>query len=160
MQVTPSLGGPWGRPASSAEEAVLVLMMQVGKRFRTRHPDDRIDPSIITVLHILECHDGMRLTDLAGKLHLDASTVSRHVKHLEDHELVVRASDPDDRRATQVAISDHGRELLAETVKRRLDALHEVMSHWSDEERTTLHRVLTKLAADLQTATATDLEKV
>jgi DNA-binding MarR family transcriptional regulator len=144
----------------SAEEAVLVLMMQVGKRFRTRHPDDRIDPSIMAVLHILECHDGMRLTDLAAKLHLDASTVSRHIKHLEDHRLVVRAGDPDDRRATQVAISDRGRELLAETIQRRVDALREVLSSWSEEERATLHHVLTKLAADLQAATRTDLEKV
>jgi DNA-binding MarR family transcriptional regulator len=134
-------------------------MMQVGKRFRTRHPEDRIDPSIMMVLHILECHDGMRLTDLATKLDLDASTVSRHIKHLEDHGLVVRASDPDDRRATKVAISDRGRELLSETVQRRISALRDVLSSWSDQERATLHHVLTKLAADLQAATRTDLEK-
>jgi DNA-binding MarR family transcriptional regulator len=150
--------GPWGRPVESAEEAVLALMMQVGKRFHTRHANDRIDPSIMAVLHILDCHDGMRLTDLAGKMHLDASTVSRHVKHLEDHGLVIRASDPDDRRATQVAISDSGRGLLAETIQRRLDALREVLSHWSDEERDTLQHVLTKLAADLQAASRRDLE--
>jgi DNA-binding MarR family transcriptional regulator len=149
---------PLGRPAESPEEAVLALMMQVGRRFRTRQPDDKIDPASMPILHILQCSNGVRLTDLATKLRLDASTVSRHIRQLDDRGLVVRSADPDDRRATQVVITARGTDYLTDSVDRRLAALREVLVSWNDRDRDTLQKLLTKFAADLRTATESELE--
>jgi DNA-binding MarR family transcriptional regulator len=147
-----------GRPVESPEEAVLALMMQVGRRFRTRQPDDKIDPASMPILHILQCSDGVRLTDLAGRLRLDASTVSRHIRQLDDRGLVTRSADPDDRRATKLVITALGTDYLADSVDRRLAALREVLVSWSDRDRDTLQELLTKFAADLRTTTESELE--
>lgn len=135
------------------EDALILLMMQVGRRLRSRHPDDEIEPSIMPVLHALKCQDSIRLSDLAARLHLDASTISRHIRQLEDIGLVERSGDPDDRRATQVAITDHGRRLLTASMNRRLEELREVLANWTDRDRGTLQRLVTKLATDLQADT-------
>src|SRR3990170_3275929 len=97
----PPLSGP-GSPATpdSPEEAVLLLAMQVGKRMRQRYPGDEVDAATIPLLHVLTCTGPIRLTDLAQRMQLDASTVSRHARQLEERGLLERADDPDDRRAS------------------------------------------------------------
>jgi len=44
------------------EEAVIGLLMQAGRRLRTRHPEDQVDPSTFPLAKQLMCHDGMRLS--------------------------------------------------------------------------------------------------
>src|SRR3954465_11785794 len=85
--------------AECCEDAVMSLMMALGRRLRQRQPGDVIDYSAFPILKLL-CHQGpSRLSSIAHVLGLDASTVSRHVKQLEDRELLARTDDPDDRRA-------------------------------------------------------------
>ena len=50
----------------------------------------------------------IRSGDLAKELFLDQSTVSRHIAHLEASGLVEKVADPDDRRATQLHLTDLG----------------------------------------------------
>lgn len=91
----------------------------------------------------------MRVSDLADFAGLDASTVSRHVKALEDDGLVARDTDPDDRRAASVRITDEGRAFIQEaiTVRGRLmaDATHD----WTPEERELLAGLMRRLAVAL-----------
>src|SRR3954465_10593337 len=86
-------------PPETAEDAVMSLMMALGRRLRQRQPGDVIDYSAFPILKLL-CHQGpSRLSSIAHVLGLDASTVSRHVKQLEDRGLLAHTDDPDDRRA-------------------------------------------------------------
>ena len=80
MQAKPALPAEPPTP----EEAVIGLVMQAGRRRRTRHPEDQVDPSTFPLATQLMCHDCMRLSDLAAAVELDASTVSRQIKQLED----------------------------------------------------------------------------
>jgi DNA-binding MarR family transcriptional regulator len=133
----------------SPEEAVLLLAMQIGKRMRLRHPGDEVDAATIPILHVLTCTGPIRLSDLAHRLHLDASTVSRHARQLEERGLVARTDDPDDRRAARIDITKLGSKVLSGCFDARKQRLAQALASWSTEDRHTLQHVATRFVADL-----------
>ena len=136
----------------SPEEAVIVLLMQAGRRLRTRHPEDQVDPSTFPLAKQLMCHDGLRLSDLAAKVELDASTVSRQIKQLEDKGIVERTPDPDDGRASLIRITPHGQQIMQAGFRRRFERIKSVLEPWSERDRDRLQELLTRLASDLRDA--------
>jgi DNA-binding MarR family transcriptional regulator len=141
-----------GEAPQSAEEAVIGLLMQAGRRLRTRHPEDQVDPSTFPLAKQLMCHDGMRLSDLAAKVGLDASTVSRQIKQLEDKGIVERTSDPADGRASLVRLTHDGHGTMQAAFRRRFDRIKSVLEPWSTQDKHLLQSLLTRLAADLRDA--------
>ena len=133
----------------SAEEALLLLTMQIGKRMRLRHPGDEVDSATLPILHVLTCTGPIRLSDLAQRLHLDASTVSRHARQLEERGLVARTDDPDDRRAARIAITKLGGKVLSGCFDARKRRLAQALTSWSTEDRHTLQHLATRFVADL-----------
>jgi len=131
---------------------VISLLMQAGRRLRTRHPEDQVDPSTFPLAKQLLCHDAMRVSDLAAKVGLDASTVSRQIKQLEDKRIVERTHDPADGRASLVKLSDEGRTTMQEAFHRRFERIKDVLGPWSDRDRSELQSLLTRLADDLRSA--------
>jgi DNA-binding MarR family transcriptional regulator len=152
-----------GRPSpepETAEDAVMGLMMALGRRLRQHQPGDLIEYSSFPILKLL-CHQGpSRLSALAQVLGLDASTVSRHVKQLEDRGLLARTDDPDDRRASRVDISARGRSILDDAFAARRGLITDALDDWSDEERemlrSLLHRLVGTLASHADQTAATD----
>ncbi|MGH3444583.1 MAG: MarR family winged helix-turn-helix transcriptional regulator [Nocardioidaceae bacterium] len=136
----------------TAEEAVVGLLIQAGRRLRTRHPDDEVEPSCFPLAKHLMTGEGMRVSDLAERVELDQSTVSRHVKMLEENGIVERAPDPDDGRASLVRLSTAGRATVRATFERRFQRIKNVLEPWSQADRADLQRLLTRLAADLGAA--------
>ncbi len=136
----------------SPEEAVIGLLMQAGRRLRTRHPDDEVDPSTFPLAKQLMCHDGIRLCDLAARVELDASTVSRQIKQLEDKGLVERTPDPDDGRASLIHLSAAGHRTMQASFQRRLERIKTVLGPWAQHDKDLLQELLTRLAADLREA--------
>jgi DNA-binding MarR family transcriptional regulator len=134
------------------EEAVIMLLMQAGRRLRTRHPLDEIDPSSFPLAKQLLGCGAMRVSDLAACVHLDTSTVSRQIKHLEDKGVVERAPDPDDGRASLVRLSEAGRETVIAGFRRRFERIQAVLEPWSAADRAKLQALLTRLATDLREA--------
>ena len=133
----------------SPEEAVLLMVMAIGKRMRQRQPGDEVDPATIPVLHILSCTGAIRLSDLAQRMHLDASTVSRHVRQLEERGLVSRTGDPDDRRASRVEITELGGKALAASFEHRKQLIGRAVTSWSDRDLQSLQRLASRFVADL-----------
>jgi DNA-binding MarR family transcriptional regulator len=140
------------------EDAVMLATMQVARRLKTRHRDDDIDPAAIPLLFTLQCSGPVRLSDLAGRTRLDASTVSRHARQLEERGFLSRSEDPDDRRASRVTLSPDGERALAEAMERRRNRIRDTLSTWDDADRESLKTLLTHLVRDL--AAANELEKV
>lgn len=133
----------------SPEEAVMHLAMQIGRRMKLRQPGDEVDAATIPLLHVLTCSGDIRLSDLAQLMHLDASTVSRHARQLEERGLIARTDDPDDRRASRIAITDLGTKALGSFVGQRKRQLAQVLSAWSGEDRACLHRLASRFVTDL-----------
>lgn len=94
-----------------------VLFDQLVRTAGLLQPDqpsagDRI--SLSESYALFELTEGAPLTqrELAERLDLEKSTVSRLVAGLERRELVTRRRNPDNRRLSQVAITGHGRRVL------------------------------------------------
>jgi DNA-binding MarR family transcriptional regulator len=153
MQTSPHAAA---RPGSSlpaepatVEEAVLVATLRVGRRLRQRMPGEELEFSSIALMKALVHHGPLRLTDLAGTLDLDASTVSRHVRSLEARGLLERTGDPDDGRASRVALTPEGHARLEQGGARRRALIADLLADWPDEDRETLRRLLARLARDV-----------
>jgi DNA-binding MarR family transcriptional regulator len=137
----------------SPEEAVIMLLMQAGRRLRTRHPADEVDPSTFPLAKQLMCNDAMRVSDLAARVGLDASTVSRQIKQLEDKGVIERTPDPADGRASLVQLSSKGRTTMQSAFKRRFERIEKALVPWNEKDRRRLQALLTRLANDLREAT-------
>jgi DNA-binding MarR family transcriptional regulator len=141
---------------ATPEEAVVRLLMQAGRKLRTRHPEDEVDPSTFPLVRALRCHDAMRVSDLAIAVELDASTVSRQIKQLEDKNIVERTTDPADGRASLVRLTGYGEEHMRAAFHRRFLRIKNALDPWSDADRQQLKTLLTRLAHDLRDANDLD----
>jgi DNA-binding MarR family transcriptional regulator len=151
MQTSPfTLTEPLPEP-ETAEDALMSLMMAFGRRLRQRQPGDAIDYSAFPILKLLSHQGPMRLSALAQALGLDASTVSRHARQLEDRGLLERTEDPDDGRASRVAVSETGSTCMAEAFATRRRLITTALDEWTDEERETLRLLLHRLVESLMT---------
>src|SRR3954451_15115341 len=138
-------------PPETAEDALMSLMMALGRRLRQRQPGDVIDYSAVPLLKVLMHQGPTRLSTLAQILGLDASTVSRHARQLEDRGLLERTGDPDDGRASRVAVSEKGNTCLAKGFETRRQLLTHALDDWTEEERDTLRELLHRLVQTLLT---------
>lgn len=134
----------------TAEDALAVLLMTIGRRMRMRNHDDLVDPAQMPLLYVLACREEARLSDIAQLLHLDASTVSRHVKQLLALELIESVTDPVDGRARLIKISKEGHKALAGTIEHRRLIVNEALTGWSEDDRTILRDQLNRLTDSFQ----------
>ena len=135
----------------TAEDALMSLMLALGRQMRQRQPGDEIDYSAFPLLKLLSHQGPMRLSALAAALSLDASTVSRHARQLEDRGLLERTDDPDDRRASRVAVTEQGHRCLARGFETRRQLISHALDGWTDEERDTLRTLLHRFVQTLMT---------
>ncbi|HEX5769531.1 MAG TPA: MarR family transcriptional regulator [Nocardioidaceae bacterium] len=145
----PSLPASYDEPAT-AEEAVMVTLARLGRRMRQRMPGEELDFGTILLMKAL-LRGPLRLTDLAAVVELDASTVSRQVRHLEDRGLLERTGDPDDGRASRIALSAEGRTRLETGAERRRAFVSRLVEDWPSEDRERLRLLLNRLLDELDT---------
>ncbi|MFC0625973.1 MarR family winged helix-turn-helix transcriptional regulator [Kribbella deserti] len=128
------------------EEGVLHAFMRIGRRMRARQPGDAVDHSLHIVLFQLKCTGAIRLSDLAAKVEVDASTMSRHIRSLEQAGLVQRSPDPNDGRATRVELTEHGLVQFEAASKRRQELLTQAMAGWDIDDIKTFERLMSRFA--------------
>jgi DNA-binding MarR family transcriptional regulator len=144
MQASDKPGGPL--------VAALYGLMHAMKS--AKH-DDPVDRSAIIILSRLQDQGALRLSDLAGDLGLDVSTMSRHARSLEERGLIAREGDPDDGRAVRLTIAGPGRTVLAAAQENRRIWLEESLAGWTDAERDDLTATLNRLTAALAPSSTT-----
>ena len=101
-----------------------------------------------SVLAMLARCGPIRSSDLAKELYLDQSTVSRHVAHLETAGLVEKVADPEDRRATQLHLTELGHKYVQDFWHKRIEAMREGLDHWDPEDLRTLKRLMGRYVED------------
>jgi DNA-binding MarR family transcriptional regulator len=127
-------------------EGVMHAFTRIGRRLKAKQPGDTLDHSAHIVLFALRCNGALRLSDLAGKLELDASTASRHVRSLEQLGLIRRSPDPDDGRAFRVELTEQGIEQWEASARHRIELLSAAMEGWPEEDVQTFERLMTRFA--------------
>jgi DNA-binding MarR family transcriptional regulator len=104
-----------------------------------------IAPSHSRALGVLTRHGAMRLSELSDRLHIAPRSTTEVVDGLQDRGLVERRPDPQDRRATLVALTDEGTR-VGQAIRASRDAEAEAyFSVLSEAERTELTGILRKL---------------
>ena len=91
----------------------------------------------------------VRTSDVAGALSVDVSTVSRQVKQLELEGLVARQPDPTDGRASVLALTPAGHELLTGSYAWQEEAFARLTAGWDPEDATRFAEYLQRLESEL-----------
>jgi len=92
---------------------------------------------------------GCHSKDLAAHCALDPSTISRAVASLVRTGLVRRTADPDDGRASVLALTPRGREVLADTTDWYDERLAGALRDWTVQDLNTLAAMLQRFSDDV-----------
>ena len=96
----------------------------------------------------------LRMVEIAGRLGIAKSAVTKTIDRLEERGLLVRERDPGDRRTVYATLSSAGHQLFAAAQPAFLDA---VERHFTGHvDRTTLRQLLDLPALVAQPATGSD----
>ena len=118
--------------------------------------DSELDPSTAFVLHHVAESAPVRVSELARCIRLDSSTVSRHVRHLEELGYLARSGDPDDRRASRLRLTDQGRARLDQAMQAKAALVDRAIADWPQEDRERLTALTTRLVESLDRLTGTE----
>ncbi len=137
-------------------EAIAIQLTRL-QRIRERtaaqlRSKDGVDPAAFAILFRLLCDGPMRSGALADAVHSDASTISRHVAHLVERQLVERQADRNDGRATVLVVTEHGREVAERIRRRKRENLTRVMAAWTSQDRANFAGLLRQFVDDFERA--------
>jgi DNA-binding MarR family transcriptional regulator len=130
-------------------QQLVVSLLAVSRRLKARLPQSNLDPAMMFVLHQVQANGSLRVSELAGCMGLDASTASRHVRHLEGGGYLARTGDPGDRRASRIRLTPKGRAALARAMRARAAVVDRALAGWPAGDRTALTTLLIRLADSL-----------
>lgn len=91
-------------------------------------------------------------SELATSSLLSSGGITFRLDRLEAAGLIRRVPSPDDRRVMYAELTPEGLALIDELIESHLERDHELLADFSDEERRTLARLLSKLEASLRTS--------
>lgn len=123
-----------------ADEASEFRMatFRLARRLRSQRAVDSMSDGQFAVLAALSHYGPHTLGDLADRERVSAPSMNRTVNCLEESGYLSRTPDETDRRKVNIALTDAGRDVVAETVRRRDSWLEESLSALSAEQRATL----------------------
>ena len=100
-----------------------LAQLAVFEHFAGRLGEIDVSPAIFSVLEVLHQNDGITQSKLAAAVSLNRSSVVPLLDKLAKRGLVERRASTTDRRHNHLHLTDVGRELLAEAIRRA--ELHE-----------------------------------
>ena len=114
--------------------------------------DEPVDKAGLAVLHETRRLCTVRPSYLAAQMRLDLSTISRHLRSLEQQGMVQRTADPDDARALRISITARGGDVMNRVMDHRAATIRDAIVHWPEDDRRALRQLLCRLADDLSFA--------
>jgi DNA-binding MarR family transcriptional regulator len=148
---------PTTLPEPTTGQRLLLALMTISRRIRARTAhDSELDPASAILLHHVAEGAPLRVSTLARCARLDSSTVSRHVRHLEELGYLARSGDPEDRRATRLRLTEAGRARLDEAMRAKAALVDRATADWPQEDRDQLTALLTRLVESIDRLTGTE----
>ncbi|MFI6375941.1 MarR family winged helix-turn-helix transcriptional regulator [Streptomyces sp. NPDC050546] len=93
-----------------------------------------LDRAAVALLRQVADSEPLRPGELAARLGVEASHVTRTVQQLQKSGYVTRVPDPDDRRAQRIELTDAGRQAIAKVREAGVRGMQMALSAWSPEE--------------------------
>jgi DNA-binding MarR family transcriptional regulator len=136
---------------AAAASELRYAIFRTPRRLRRVRAVDAMSDAQLAVLGVLKAHGRRTISGLAEHERVTAPTMSATVNGLSELGLVVRVPDDDDRRRVYVELTEQGVTVVADTVRRRDEAMAEMITEigLSDEELSVLRdaaAVLRKVA--------------
>jgi DNA-binding MarR family transcriptional regulator len=134
---------PESQPASHdvlAGEArdLRMATFRLARRLRAHRAVDSMSDGQFSVLATLKTHGPHTLGELAERERVSAPSMNRTVNCLEESGWLTRTPDEADRRKVIIDLTEDGRAIVEETVRRRDAWLETVLADLSADERATL----------------------
>jgi DNA-binding MarR family transcriptional regulator len=153
MAAKASLEGPGDirrtvEPTNPTEvvETEMALLQRALERLARRSDIHRdLDRASYLLARTLEATGPISLNDLAGRLGLDATTVTRQVSTMEAQGLVHRRAEPADGRVSLIALAPTGEKKMRAEQRARRARVQELMAGWPKRDQVELGRLLGKL---------------
>lgn len=137
------------RTRTDATQSELDLVLDLARRVRRAEVDHArwgLSPhQSRALLAITRADAGMRVSALAGRLHIAPRSATEVADALEELGLVERAADPSDRRAVLLTLTDRGREVATEVRTARRASADRYLHRLAEADRAELRRLLTVL---------------
>ena len=121
-------------PGAELAARLRVAVGRLQRQLRRRAVGD-LTLSQVSALVSLEQHGPLRAGDLAARESVSAPTMTRILAVLEQRGLVAREVDPSDRRASSVALTPAGGDVLGTLRRERTAFLADRLSRLDDDER-------------------------
>ena len=118
------------------------------RRELMRHALAELGTQGFTSLGIVHVHGPVRVSDVATRLGVDMSVASRQVNALVSAGYLTREPDPDDGRASVLAVTEAGAQVLGESHRRMVHTFGRWLEGWSDAEIDALTAGLGRLYED------------
>jgi DNA-binding MarR family transcriptional regulator len=103
----------------------------------------------LTALRAIERYGPLAVSELARRVRVDLSTMSRQLRPLETLGLVARSTDPADGRVAWLTVSAKGRNLLARVDQSVVDDFDAALADLSPSDRADLARLLERFQTGL-----------
>lgn len=122
----------------TAASDLRMATFRLARRLRAQRAVDTMSDGQFAVLAALTVHGDHTLGQLADRERVTAPSMNRTVSLLEEAGYVSRTPDDGDRRKVTIALTEAGRVVVDETVRRRDAWLEEALAALDDDERQTL----------------------
>jgi DNA-binding MarR family transcriptional regulator len=135
--------------AQSVGFTISSLGFAVASRFVQTLAPLGLEPREFALMRSVSVAEGQTQQAIAASLHVPASRMVALVDALEERGLVQRRHNPRDRRARELHLTAHGRELLASAFARASAFEEELCAGLSAKERSQLLELLQRLGVAL-----------
>lgn len=127
------------------ENKLIVNLRETGHMIRFLFEGKGSQKRILIILHE---SGGMTQRELTERLGVKPGSASEVIGKLESAGLILRTSSREDRRTTDIRLTEAGREKAEEALSQRKQRHQEMFSCLSEEEKADFLRLLEKLNAD------------
>ncbi|MEV5876514.1 MarR family transcriptional regulator [Streptomyces sp. NPDC052101] len=138
-------------PEELADTLVRIQRL-IRRRLRDGMTVPRLRGAEVELLRLVESRPGIGISDAARALHLASNSVSTLVNQLVRAGFLLRETDPADRRAARLRLTEAAEKRLADWQRRRADLVGRHVSRLDETDREALRAALPalhKLAAGL-----------
>ncbi|CAL4860878.1 MarR family transcriptional regulator [Microbacterium sp. MM2322] len=117
-----------------------MATFRLARRLRSQRAVDTMSDGQFAVLAALNVHGPHTLGELAERERVSAPSMNRTVNCLEELGYLTRTPDENDRRKVVIDLTEPGRDVVVETVRRRDSWLEHAFEELSASQRATLAR--------------------
>jgi len=134
----------WLRLLSCSNLIQLRIRKAMASRFKTTLP--RFD----LMAQLERAPDGLQMGELSRRMLVTGGNITGIADQLERTGLILRAVDPDDRRAYRITLTREGRRVFAQMAAEHERWIAEIFDGLNARDKRTLHELLSRLRVSLR----------